>query len=176
MQSRKEFYMNDNLEILADYCCNQNSKNKLTEIWYKEVKELLDNKKVDLIYEIYDEGFMGAWYYIITKNNMKYIVRHKLNNVNTKMMMDALVYQKRTIKINSELLNIIYNYNKLTTHNKPDGSSFKVLAINNRYALIEEKSNNFCIYIIVQNGVSPTSLQFANLISAVNMYYKDFAA
>ncbi len=168
--------MNDNLEILADYYCNQNSKNKLTEIWYKEVKDLLDNNKVDLIYEIYEEGFMGAWYYIITKNNMKYIVKHKLNDVNTKMMMNALLYQKETIKINSELLSIIYNYNKLTTRNKPDGSTFKVLAINNRYALIEEKSNDFSIYIIVQNGVSSTCLQFANLISAVNMYYKDFAA
>lgn len=123
--------MNDNLEILADYYCNQNSKNKLTEIWY---------------------------------------------DVNTKMMMNALLYQKETIKINSELLSIIYNYNKLTTRNKPDGSTFKILAINNRYALIEEKSNDFSIYIIVQNGVSSTCLQFANLISAVNMYYKDFAA
>lgn len=166
--------MDENLVILADYIQNVYGKNKITHIWQKEVQLLFDNDKVDKVYEIYEDGYIGAWYYIVSKRNMRYIVKHILNDGNTKLMMASFLYEKRPIKININLLSIIYNYDKLTVYNKLDGSKFKVLAINNKYSLIEEISNDKTIYMIIENGVSGTFLKFSNLIIAVNIFYKDF--
>ena len=96
--------MDENLVILADYIQNVYGKNKITHIWEKEVKLLFDYDKVDKVYEIYDDDYIGAWYYIVSKKNMRYIVKHILNNCNTKLMMASYLYEKRPIKINVNLL------------------------------------------------------------------------
>ena len=166
--------MDENLVILADYIQNVYGKNKITHIWEKEVKLLFDYDKVDKVYEIYDDDYIGAWYYIVSKKNMRYIVKHILNNGNTKLMMASYLYEKRPIKINVNLLSIIYNYNKLNSYNTKEGSKIKALAINNRFSLIEEIKNDKTIYKIMQNDNIKTCLKFASLIIATNIFYKDF--
>lgn len=168
--------MNENLKILADYIHNVYGKNKITHIWQNEVKDLFKNDKVDVMYEIYDNDYIGAWYYIITKNNMKYIVKHILNNGNTKMMMESylFLYDKTPIKLNSKLLDIIYNYDKLTVYDEPNDCKSRVLIVNHKYSLIEEINKDKKVYMILENLRSGVYLKFANLITAVNIFYADF--
>lgn len=102
--------MQEDLKILADYCYNKSSGIKLTQIWYSEIRELIFNKKIKQIYEIYENKTDDVWYYVVTTHNMRYIVKHKLNNTLTKMMMKSLMQDKfEVIKVNSNLLpNYLY--------------------------------------------------------------------
>ncbi len=103
--------MQEDLKILADYCYNKNSRIKLTQIWYSEIRELIYKQKIKQIYEIYESETSTVWYYIVTTYNMRYIVKHQLNNALTKMMMKSLMQDKfDCIRIDSNSLsNYLYN-------------------------------------------------------------------
>ena len=62
-------------------------KSRLLEIWHQEIMELHKNCSIKKIYEVYEKGFLGAWYMVVDSKNHKYIVRHKYNNANTTFMM-----------------------------------------------------------------------------------------
>lgn len=166
--------MPDDLKLLADYCYNTNSKVKIQKIWEKQVKELFEKDNVKLIYEIYKTNNPGAWYYIITKNNMRFIVQHKFNNVNTKMMMSSFIYNKQYTQVETRLLDILYNYDNLPVKNKSNGSTVKILSINGKYALTEETIGEYKFYNTVIYGVPLYDVHLTNMITAVNIFYNEF--
>lgn len=167
--------MQDDLKLLADYCYNKNSKVKIKKIWENQIKELFENDDVKVIYEMYNTNNPGAWYYIIAKNNMRFIVQHKLNNVITKMMMSSLIYDSQYTQVESRLLDIIYNYDKLPIKNRSNGSIVKFLLISGKYALIEETIGKYKFYNTLIYGVPLYDVYLTNIITAVNTFYNEFS-
>lgn len=103
--------MEEDLKILADYCYTKDSGIKLTQIWYSEIRELIYKQKIKQIYEICENETSMVWYYVVTTHNMRYIVKHQLNNALTKMMMKSLMQDKfecMRVNINS-LSNYLYD-------------------------------------------------------------------
>lgn len=84
-------------------------KSKLLEIWHQEIRELHEAGLIKKIYEVYSNGYLGAWYMIVDKRNHKYIVHHKINNVNTAFMMQQFSKYYDFIRVESDTLNIINN-------------------------------------------------------------------
>lgn len=98
--------MKEDLKILADYCYNKDSGIKLTQIWYAEIRDLIYKQKIKQIYEICEND--TVWYYVVTTHNMRYIVKHQLNNALTKMMMKSLMQDKfECMRVN---INSLSNY------------------------------------------------------------------
>ena len=124
--------MDEELKLLADYCFNEDSKVKIKIIWKEEVEKLLKEDDIKMIYELYTTNEPGAWYYIISKENMRYIVKHKLNDVNTQMMMKPFLCDKQYEEVDNKLLSIIYTYDKLPIKKKSNGCIIKILAANEK--------------------------------------------
>ncbi len=100
--------MEEDLKILADYCYTKDSRIKLTQIWYSEIRELIYKQKIKQIYEICENETSTVWYYVVTTHNMRYIVKHQLNNALTKMMMKSLMQDKfECMRVN---INSLSNY------------------------------------------------------------------
>ena len=166
--------MDEELKLLADYCFNEDSKVKIKIIWKEEVEKLLKDDDIKMIYELYTTNEPGAWYYIISKENMRYIVKHKLNDVNTQMMMKPFLCDKQYEEVDNKLLSIIYTYDKLPIKKKSNGCIIKILAANEKYALVEEQIGDIKYYSILVYGVPVYDCKTTNLTIATNMFFKDF--
>jgi len=166
--------MVEELKLLADYLFGKDSKVKVKEIWKEEVSELFENDNIKKIYEFYTKKEPGAWYYIISKSDMRFIVTHKLNDINTKMMMQSFICDKEYEEVESSLLSIIYNYDNLPVKKKSNCCTIKVLASNGKYTLVEEKIGDIKYYPILIYGVPVYDCKTTNLIVANNMYFNDF--
>ncbi len=81
-------------------------KSRLLQVWYRDIKELHDNGLIKKIYEVYETGFLGAWYMVVDVKNHKYIVKHKINDVNTKFMMMQFAKYYNFEKIDTNLLKV----------------------------------------------------------------------
>ena len=75
----------DKKELTKEYY----GKSKLENVWFQEIEELNSKKAIEKIYQVYTKGFLGAWYLIRDKEQNRYIVKHRTNDVNTKMMMSC---------------------------------------------------------------------------------------
>lgn len=96
----------DKKELIKEYY----GKSKLDEVWFQKINELNQNNNIEKIYEVYTKGFLGAWYLVKDKEEKRYIVKHKINDVNTKFMMNQFLDNNVYKKVESEELNIMkYN-------------------------------------------------------------------
>ncbi len=89
------------LKSLALFYCG---KSKLYHIWHKEIQELHQLNAIKKIYEVYDKGFLGAWYMVVDNKNHKYIVKHAINDVNTSFMMMQFSNHYDFIRVDSSIL------------------------------------------------------------------------
>lgn len=85
-------------------------KSKLDKVWFQKVDELNKSRNIEKIYEVYTKGFLGAWYLVKDKDENRYIVIHKTNDVNTKFMMNQFLNENDCEKVETNELNIMkYN-------------------------------------------------------------------
>ncbi len=93
----------DKVELIKEYygTCD------LENVWYDKVNELYSTNNISKIYEIYTKGFLGAWYLIKDKDDNRYIVKHKVNDVNTKFMMNQFLDEIDYEKLESGKLDIM---------------------------------------------------------------------
>lgn len=85
--------------------------NKLNnQYWFDKVDELINNNSIKKMYEIYESGFLGAEYVIITKDNKYYRIKHSINDVNTSFAMASYKKDiKNIIRIEFEELRKLIN-------------------------------------------------------------------
>lgn len=55
--------------------------------WFQEVDKLEKENNIKKIYEVWESGYLGAWYMVVAKDNSKIIIQHSINDVNTQWMM-----------------------------------------------------------------------------------------
>lgn len=80
---------------------------KLDEVWYQKIKELNDNNNIEQIYEVYTKSYLGAWYLVRDYDGNRYIVKHKINDVNTKFMMNDFLKVNPYTVVEKDELNIM---------------------------------------------------------------------
>ena len=109
----------------------------LDDVWYQKIKELENNKKIEQIYEVYTKGFAGAWYLVRDDENNRYIVKHRINDVNTKVMMSEFLKNNPYVRIESNELDILkYDLNpkqKYTQMISDFKIEFKNIVLNEYY-------------------------------------------
>ena len=93
----------DRVELIKEYYGICNLKN----VWFDKVNELYNTNNISKIYEVYTKGFLGAWYLIKDKDDNRYIVKHKVNDVNTKFMMNQFLNKIDYEKLESGKLDVM---------------------------------------------------------------------
>lgn len=99
------------------YFSSGKNKKEFSNIWYQDLVNMKNN--IEKIYELHQPGFLGAWYYVIDKQNNNYTVKHSINDVNTSFMMSTFLHdnQLECKRVNETML---FGLNKDKSMQEPD--------------------------------------------------------
>lgn len=90
----------NNSEKLARILSNED----VTYGWYPEVEKEMNANNVKGIFKVSTKGFAGAWFVLVTKDKRNIRIQHKINDVNTAIMMTNLLDEIIFIEVDSDEL------------------------------------------------------------------------
>lgn len=125
----------------------------------KELEEADKNENISKIFEVYENGFVGKWYYIIRKKGSSFVLDYGLNNVTLNTLMKPYMEKYNSEKVNSEELKMYRKGIFPAIHKVDEDYFFKYCdldkKVNNsefRY-LYAETSNGFVVFGDYNNKV-----------------------
>lgn len=125
----------------------------------KDLEEADKDENISKIFEVYENGFVGKWYYIIRKKGSSFVLDYGLNNVTLNTLMKPYMEKYNSEKVNSEELKMYRKGIFPAIHKVDEDYFFKYCdldkKVNNsefRY-LYAETSNGFVVFGDYNNKV-----------------------
>lgn len=122
-------------------------KSHIKQISFDEFKSISDDDNILNLYEVYDDGYIGCWYYIIKRLGSSVAIDYGLNNSTLKKLMEPYMEKHNSRRVNVEELKLYrrgiypiihkvdsdYFYSNCDIANKKNNSEFDYL-----YAEVED--------------------------------------
>ena len=116
-------------------------KSHIKQVSFDEFKKISDDNNIMNLYEVYEDGYVGCWYYAIKKVGSSVAIDYGLNNGTLKKLMEPYMEKHNSKRVNVEELKLYrrgiypivhkvdndYFYNYCDIENKTNESEFNYL-------------------------------------------------
>ena len=79
------------------------SRNK--QISFESFKEISEEDNIKNVFEIYEDGYVGCWYYVIRKQGSSVALDYGINNSTLKKLMEPCMNIHKRLQEEIELMN-----------------------------------------------------------------------